>query len=300
VLGRARTALDNFPVSGSWGHLSCRGWLWLLAAAAAAAALWVLGTRYAAQPGYAPVASGLPPAAIATDTALLDRYGIRWELENAGQTLAVDSARSAQARRLLAGRLARAGAPQLPAALDPAAASVKNSLDGMLRTVLGPGKAYVTVNATLARNRSSSTSLVYSKTGAPLAAQRSSSSAGGYSASGSNVAWGRTVTQTSVTYAPGAVQKLRVALLVDASVPKATVAKVKAAVAAAAGLVRARGDTLSVAQVRFPPAAASRTTATSLSSLLRPAVAYGPFALLGLGLLGAAATTIKRREETAL
>ena len=57
----------------------------------------------------------------------------------------------------------------------------------------------------------------------------------------------KTVARTEI--APGAVNKLNVALLVDKSVPPAVFASLQEAVASAAGIDAARGDTIQVAQV---------------------------------------------------
>lgn len=65
----------------------------------------------------------------------------------------------------------------------------------------------------------------------------------------------KTVERTKV--APGAVEKLDVALVLDASLDEATVSEVEAAVSSAAGIDQQRGDTLAVSQVKFaaPPKA---------------------------------------------
>lgn len=281
-----------------WRFVGARGWLWLATAVAAAGMLWAVGWRYGSATPYTPLLGGLSATAEARDTALLDREGIRWQLQGGGQTLAVENARLADARALLTPGAARAVAA--PVASDPASAGIERSLDAMLRGVLGPGKAYVAVNATVAGNRSSSTSLAYAKQGTPLAAQSASAAGGGYSARGSSVAWGRTTTVTSTAYAAGGVQRLRVALLLDTSVPKGVAAKLRASVAAAAGLLPSRGDTLTVARVRFPPPTAAPKPAPVLAQLVKPALAYGPLALLALGLAGFAAAALHRRESAVL
>src|SRR5436190_499811 len=67
--------------------------------------------------------------------------------------------------------------------------------------------------------------------------------------------------------APGAVNKLNVGVLVDASVPPKSVAAIRQAVASTAGITPARGDKLSVSQVAFakpPVPTAKPATAAAL------------------------------------
>ena len=59
----------------------------------------------------------------------------------------------------------------------------------------------------------------------------------------------KTVVRTKV--APGAVNKLNVALIVDKSVPAAELPALQKAIASAAGIDPVRGDTLAVSQIAF-------------------------------------------------
>src|SRR5262249_39775687 len=78
--------------------------------------------------------------------------------------------------------------------------------------------------------------------------------------------------------APGAVNKLQVALLVDNSVPKKEFAAVQKTVAAAAGLDQVtRGDTLTASQMAFVKPVTPKTGPV-------PTTMLGPLKWVGLGL----------------
>jgi flagellar M-ring protein FliF len=165
----------------------------------------------------------------------------------------------------------------------------------MLDRTLGPGKAYVQVQADLNMDKTTRNELVYAKRGVPLKAQeeterlrgQGAGRAGGTAGTGGNIpsysngaAGGggnsnyqrrsgtteygvdKTVSKTDV--AQGAVNKLRVALLVDKSVAAAGATggnakgteAIQETVAAAAGIDTARGDTITATELAFakPPA----------------------------------------------
>ena len=146
----------------------------------------------------------------------------------------------------------------------------------MLARTLGPGKAQVQVNADLNVDKTTAKELTYAKKGVPLKTDRrrprSSRAAarprGGTAGTGANIptysagAGGRrrqlelpaqerarptsasTRRSPTTEVAPGAVNKLNVALMVDKSVPPAVVDSLKQTVATAAGVDTARGDTI--------------------------------------------------------
>jgi flagellar M-ring protein FliF len=185
--------------------------------------------------------------------------------------------------------------------------SMEARLNAMLASTLGPGKAQVQVNADLNVDKTTKNTLVYSKKGVPSEISNdietlkgSGTTAGGTAGTGPNIptysgsgagsggnsnykhtvktqknALDKTVTTTDV--APGAINKLNVALVVDKSVPAATVASLQKTIASAAGVSTARGDTISATQVAFakPPAAKTGPVPTSL---------LGPLKWVGLGL----------------
>src|SRR4051794_25793919 len=150
--------------------------------------------------------------------------------------------------------------------------NLETQLNSMLAATLGPGKAQVQVNADLNVDKTTQKSLSYAKKGVPQ--QTSSdveklkgagSTAGGTAGTGSNIPtysngaaggsgnsnynhtvkstnWALDKTITSKDVAPGAINKLNVALMVDKSVPPATVAQLQKTLAAASGITPARGD----------------------------------------------------------
>src|SRR4051795_5108173 len=166
------------------------------------------------------------------------------------------------------------------------ARQLENSINAMLGSTLGAGKAKVTVNADLNVDKSSSEELTYGKTGVPITQSSTSetmkggsSKSGGTSGTGSNVPtysgasgasasgtgnyankktdtnFGVDKTVTKTEKAPGAVNKLQVALLVDKSVPPAVFNSLQKTVATAAGLDQVnRGDTITATQMAFAKA----------------------------------------------
>ena len=164
----------------------------------------------------------------------------------------------------------------------------------MLAQTLGAGKAQVVVNANVNANQATQDALVYAKKGTPLTQTTSNETLKGGNASAAGVAgtagnipayaagatgsgtgsnysnkttntnYGVDKTITHTVVAPGNVLNQTVSVLVDKSVPAASLPAIKQAVSNAVGLNTKRGDTLSVGQLAFakapvvtPPAAAS-------------------------------------------
>ncbi len=167
-----------------------------------------------------------------------------------------------------------------PAAEARYAQQLESSLDAMLVRTLGPNKAHVQVVADLDVSEQTEEKLTYARRGTPLTETTETESlesegggAGGAAGAAGNIpsyaagaAGGgesnyerrrterdlgvdKTVTRRKV--APGAVQRLDVAVVVDKSVPAADVAQLRAALTSAAGVRADRGDTLAVSQVAF-------------------------------------------------
>jgi flagellar M-ring protein FliF len=161
--------------------------------------------------------------------------------------------------------------------------NLETQLNSLLASTLGPGKAQVRVSADLNVDKTTQKSLVYAKKGVPD--QTSSDveklkGAGGtsnYHHTVKNTHWALNKTITSKDIAPGAINKLNVALMVDKTVPPATVAQLQKTIAAAAGVTPARGDTISSTQFAFakPPVAKTGPVPTNL---------LGPLKWVGLGL----------------
>ncbi len=208
------------------------------------------------------------------------------------------------------------------------ARQMESSINAMLTSTLGADKARVKVNADLNVDKSSTEELTYGKTGVPITESKTAESmkgaksgnTGGTTGTGSNVptysgtngasasgsgdyknsktdtGYGVDKKVTKTETAPGAVNKLQVALMVDKSVPKATYDSLQKTVATAAGLDQTtRGDTLTAMQVAFPKAVTPKAGPV-------PTTMLGPIKWVGLGLasllfLFFMARGMKRRES---
>ena len=82
-------------------------------------------------------------------------------------------------------------------------------------------------------------------------------------------------TVTHSTVAPGTVESQHVSVLLDHSVPAASVPAIKEAVTNAAGINAKRGDTISIGQIAFAKGGAAGAPATSSPSRLREVRAAG-------------------------
>jgi flagellar M-ring protein FliF len=197
-------------------------------------------------------------------------------------------------------------------------------LNAMLASTLGPGKAQVQVNADLNVDKIAKKELLYAKKGVPQTITNDTETlkggavkAGGTAGSGANIPtysagtangasnsnykhvtksqsnlYDKHVISTEV--APGAVNKLNVALVVDKSVPAATVTALKSTVASAAGVNAARGDVISATQLAFAKPVAPKTGPVPTSLL-------GPIKWVGLGIASLVflffmTRALKRRE----
>jgi flagellar M-ring protein FliF len=185
--------------------------------------------------------------------------------------------------------------------------STEASLDAMLAQTLGAGKAQVLVNADLNVNHTTEESLTYGKAGVPLQqskdietlAGNGSGSGGGTTGTASIPAYAQTgasgksnykheVTNSSMgvdktvthsTVAPGAVENQHVSVLVDHSVPAASLPAIREAITNAAGIQTKRGDTISIGQMAFAkPVTAAAGPAGGI-------LGYAKYALIGLGSL---------------
>lgn len=186
------------------------------------------------------------------------------------------------------------------------AGQLSSQINAMLASTLGANKAQVRIHADLNVDQSTLDKVTYAKTGTALAtktdtevmkAQGGASAAapsgsssnipsygtGAASTNGSNdynhqvasTEFGVDKTVSHTVVAPGTVNKLDVALMVDSSVPAAQVAALQKSVAAMAGVSAARGDTLAVTTLAF--AAPPKATAAAASGGLPI-----PPAMLGL------------------
>ncbi len=205
-------------------------------------------------------------------------------------------------------------------------AALTNQLNAMLTQTLGAGKAQVMVNANVNANQSTQDALTYAKKGTPLTQTTSnetlkgaSSTTGGtsgtagnipaYTTSGSgsgsgsnyvnkttNTSYGVNKTVTHTVLAPGNVLNQSVSVLVDKSVPAASLTAIKQAVSSAAGINAKRGDTLSVGQITFAKPATTTPTAAAPNAMMKYAK-YGAAGLGSLIFLVFAGRMMRRRER---
>jgi flagellar M-ring protein FliF len=219
-------------------------------------------------------------------------------------------------------------ATQKQAAEARYAQSMESNLNAMLVQTLGPGKAEVQVNADLNADHTTLQKLTYAKKGVVLSTKRDNETLKGGGTAGAGGAAGA-ATNTVPSYAgvaggagsnynhkseetvngvgkqvqntivaPGAVNRMSVSVLLDKSVPPASAAAIRTAVASAAGITPARGDKLAVTQVAFakPPVPAKKP-ATAL------ALGFAKYIVAGLGLLAFlffVTRHLRRREDQAL
>jgi flagellar M-ring protein FliF len=185
--------------------------------------------------------------------------------------------------------------------------AMEADLNALLVRTLGPGKAQVSVTADLNADKTTRETLTYDKRGVPTKTQTETerlrggaARAGGPSGTAGNVptysagtaaggansnyqrktktvdqAVGKKIDRTEI--APGAINRLNVALLVDRSVPPDVFASVQDTVASAAGIDTNRGDAIEAAQVPFAQAETPKAGPVPTSLL-------GPLKWVGLGL----------------
>jgi len=193
--------------------------------------------------------------------------------------------------------------------------NMEASLDAMLGQTLGAGKAQVLVYANMNVNQTTQESLTYGKAGVPLQQSKDLETLAGngtggaagaaavaatptngksnYKHESSSSSLGVSKTVTHSTIAPGTVETEHVSVLLDHSVPAASVPAIKEAITNAAGLQTKRGDTISIGQIPFVKQAAA---APASSSMLGDA----KYALLGIGaivFLFLTTRTLRRREK---
>jgi flagellar M-ring protein FliF len=217
--------------------------------------------------------------------------------------------------------------PSKQAAQSRYDAQLGAALSALIAQTVGPDKARVQVTSDLNVDQASQEKLTYAKRGVPLQQRKDVESLrgtgagkGGVAGSTSNIpgsasggaAGGnsnyrhattdttfgvdKTVTHTKV--APGSVNRLSVALVVDQSVPPAQVTALRQAVAGAAGILPSRGDTLSVSRVAFVK---PKTTPLGgpVSSLM-PIVKYAALGIALIAMLLLAGRQLRRRERESL
>ena len=204
-----------------------------------------------------------------------------------------------------------AGGPaSKPAAEARYASAMQSSLGALIARTVGTDKAQVQVHADLDVDKATEEQLAYAKKGTPLETTKeteslkgSGASTGGNAGAAANLptyaqnatsgsgnsdykrttgktTFGVNKTVTRKTIAPGKVNKLDVALLVDKSVPAAQATELQKAVAAAAGIDPKRGDTMTQSTVAF----AKPKAAPGPAGLPVPPAFIAPLKYAGIGL----------------
>src|SRR4051794_37915549 len=188
---------------------------------------------------------------------------------------------------------------------------LSSQLNAIVARTVGPEKAQVRVKSDLNVDATNREELSYAKQGTPVKTTEDTerlrgtgAQAGGaagaasnvptYAASGAGASGnsnyqrkqgstefgvGKVVTRTKV--APGAVQKLDVAVMVDPSVPPKTAKALQQAINSAAGINTQRGDISTLSSVPFAKAPAAAAKASPIAG----ATGYAKYAALGLGSL---------------
>lgn len=201
---------------------------------------------------------------------------------------------------------------------------LSTQINAMLASTLGPGKAQVRVHSDLNVDQGTIDRVEYGKKGVAVSTDtqdetlRSRGTAaaapagvasnvvptynqigGGNTSSNYANKKGKTEfgvdkTITRTVIAPGSVNRLDVALLVDSSIPQAQVADLQKSVAALAGIQARRGDTLAVSRFAFatPPAVPQPPK----SALPVPPALLGPLKWVGLVLAAGIFLLLVRRN----
>jgi flagellar M-ring protein FliF len=171
---------------------------------------------------------------------------------------------------------------------------LESQINALLTSTLGAGKALARVHADVDVDQTTIAKVTYAKKGTPLTKStdvETLTSKGGAasvpsgtaanttptyaatpttSGAGSSSNYNHTTGQTTFgvnrtversVVAPGTVNKLDVALVVDTSVPAAQVASLQKSVASLAGITPSRGDTIAVSRIKFAKPVATPTTA---------------------------------------
>jgi flagellar M-ring protein FliF len=181
------------------------------------------------------------------------------------------------------------------------ASQLSAQVNALLASTLGPNKALARVHADLNVDQTTLDKVTYAKKGVPLTQQTQTESlnskggaaqlpagaatnttTGSYAATTAggngqsqyrnktdNTTYGIDKTIERSVVAPGTVNRIDVALMVDSTVPAAQVASIQKSVSSLVGLTPARGDTIAVSRLAF----AKQPTATTAKS--------GPLTMLG-------------------
>jgi flagellar M-ring protein FliF len=196
------------------------------------------------------------------------------------------------------------------------ASTLTGQINALLASTVGPGKATARVHADLNVDQTTIDRVTYADDGTPLESRTDTETYDGGNGAGTTVPSGvsgnatptyaagggangnsnyersnettsfgvdKTVEHTQV--APGAINTLDVALMVDPSVPDDQAAALQQSVAGLAGIDEKRGDTISLSRIGFAEPAEAEAPGGGGSVLSDPMGIAKP-ALLGLGAIG--------------
>jgi flagellar M-ring protein FliF len=221
------------------------------------------------------------------------------------------------------------GGASKPAAEARYSSAMQATLGALIARTVGTDKAQVQVHADLNVDKATEEQLQYAKKGTPLESNvetetlKGTGGAGSKTGANANVptyaqtaggsgnsnykrktdktTFGVDKKVTKRTIAPGAVNKLDVALLVDKTVPKDQAAALKSAVAAAAGIDPKRGDTITQSVVSFAkPKAAPGPAGLPVPPAFLTPLKYAGIGLASLVFLFLVTRALRRREQEAI
>jgi flagellar M-ring protein FliF len=211
---------------------------------------------------------------------------------------------------------------------DRYANQLESSLNALLMRTVGPDKAQVKVKADLDVDQVKEKRLEYAKRGTPLARtteeerlrgegggglgagtraniptyQAAAGAAGGgsnYRKRSEQTEFGVNKTIVDAVRAPGTVNRLDVALVLDKSLaPQA--AQLQRAIAGAAGVQADRGDTITVSQLAFAPQAAPAPSGGPVPEGALGMIKYALLGLASLLFLFFVSRHLRKREDEAL
>ena len=221
------------------------------------------------------------------------------------------------------------GGASKPAAEARYSSAMQATLGALIARTVGTDKAQVQVHADLNVDKATEEQLQYAKKGTPLESNVETETLKGTGGAGTKTGANANIPQyaqnasgsgnsnykrktdkttygvdkkvTKRTIAPGAVNKLDVALLVDKTVPKAQAAALKSAVAAAAGIDPKRGDTITQSVVSFAkPKAAPGPAGLPVPPAFLTPLKYAGIGLASLVFLFLVTRALRRREQEAI
>ena len=197
------------------------------------------------------------PARINAETARLDQHGIHWRLEQGGRTLSVPRLDVERAREIVA-PTSRARRGRLEP--DPVTEALESDLARFVTSILGPDRASVRVAVRVNEDRVTEKRRRFGGRGTALRSralrERFTHEAErqrltDWAAQRTDTGWAVDQQESHRRLAVGRIERLSVTLVVDRRVKVGDARRMRAAVATAAGVDRARGDRVTLARLSF-------------------------------------------------